>query len=252
MTFFVASLFYLLLVMASRYLLFVLRLATGMTGLFVLAATVLTFALLGKMTDAASQPEVQLALDTKRPNMFEAWHETQAGFKDGWKGQHRPERGQLPPRTTASFDVQAYPYAQVLRYHEPSRAKRMALQALGALDDSLSVAGLLFLGYGSWLLFKLLRDVTPATPFTLANGQRLRKLALLVLGLYFWQYAAYLLVWLLVPAYRVASLAYPLSHYVRLNTESLVPGPAIGIGLAIIAAVYQRGVKLSREAELVI
>ena len=94
--------------------------------------------------------------------------------------------------------------------------------------------------------------MTPETPFTLANAQRLRKLALLVLGLYFWQYVAYLLVWLLVPAYRVASLAYPLSHYVRLNTENLVPGPAVGIILAIVAVVYQRGVELSREAELVI
>ena len=239
--------------MASRYLSLMLRVAKGLTGLFVVAAAVLTFSLLGKVADVASQPEVQLALDIRRPNLFEAWHETQAGFTDGLKGQHRPERGPLPPLAAAArFDVQADPYAQVLRYREPSGAKRVVLQVLGALDDSLSVAGLLFLGYGSWLLLKLLRDVTPETPFTLANAQRLRKLALLVLGLYFWQYVAYLLVWLLVPAYRVASLAYPLSHYVRLNTENLVPGPAVGIILAIVAVVYQRGVELSREAELVI
>lgn len=238
--------------MASRYLLFLLRFAKVMTGLFVVVAAVSIFSLCGKMFDAASQPEVQLSLDTKRPNVFEAWHEAQAGFKDGLNGHRRPERGPLPARTAASFDVQAYPYAQVLRYREPSDAKRMVLQALGALDESLSVAGLLFFGYGSWLLFKLLQDVTTENPFTLANAQRLRKLALLVLGLYFWQYVAYLLVWLLVPAYRLASLAYPLSHYVRLNTDDLVPGPAIGIGLVIIAAVYQRGVELSREAELVI
>jgi len=238
--------------MASRYLLLVLRIAKGLTGVFVVSAVVLTLSLFGKMVDAASQPEVQLALDTKRPNIFEAWHETQAGFMDGWKGRHRPERGPLSARTAASFDVQANPYAQVLRYREPSEAKRMVLQALGALDDSLSVAGLLFLGYGSWLLFGLLRDVTLETPFTLANARRLRKLALLVLGLYFWQYVAYLLVWALVPAYRVAALAYPLSHYVHLNTDDLVPGPLIGIALVIIAAVYQRGGELSREAELVI
>ena len=238
--------------MDNRYLLFVLRLAKGLTGFFVVMAVLLTGSLLLKIADAAYQPDVQLALDTSRPNLFEAWHETQAGFMDGLKGQRRPERGPLPARTAASFDVQAYPYARVLRYREPSGAKRLALQALGALDESLSVAGLLFLGYGSWLLFGLLRDVTTATPFTLANARRLRKLALLVLGLYFWQYVAYLLVWALVPAYRVASLAYPLSHYVRLNTDDLVPGPAIGIALVIIAAVYQRGVELSREAELVI
>jgi hypothetical protein len=111
---------------------------------------------------------------------------------------------------------------------------------------------MLFLACGSWLLLKLLQDVTPDTPFTLANAHRLRKLTLLVLGLYLWHYAAYLLVWALVPAYRVAQLAQPLSHYVRLNTDDLVPGIEVGFILFIIAAVYQRGVELSREAELVI
>lgn len=241
--------------MASRYLLLLLRIAKGLTGIFIVSAAVLTFSLLGKMVDVASQPEVQLTLDTKQPNIFEAWHATQAGFIDGLEGKPRPKRNSLPALAAApaaGFDVQANLDAQVLRYREPSDAKRMLLQALGALDDSLSVAGLLFLGYGSWLLFGLLRDVTLETPFTLANARRLHKLALLVLGLYFWQYVAYLLVWALVPAYRVASLAYPLSHYVHLNTDDLVPGPAIGMALVIIAAVYQRGVELSREAELVI
>jgi hypothetical protein len=238
--------------MAYQYLPLVLRITKGLTGFFLVVAATLALSLFGKMADVVSQPEVQLSLDTKRPNLFEAWHETQAGFTDGLHGRHRPERGPLPARTATSFDVQAYPYTQVLRYREPSVAKRLALQALGALDDSLSVAGLLLLGYGSWLLFKLVRDVTPETPFTLASAQRLRKLALLVLGLNLWQYVAYLLVWALVPAYRTAQLAYPLSHYVRLNTEDLVPSILVGFVLAIIAAVYQRGVELSREAELVI
>ena len=118
--------------MANRYLLFLLRFTKGLTGVFVIMAAFLTLSLCGKMVDAASQPEVQSALDTKRPNIFEAWHETQAGFTDGLNGRHRPERGPLPARTAASFDVQAYPYAQVLRYREPSDAKRMLLQVLGA------------------------------------------------------------------------------------------------------------------------
>jgi hypothetical protein len=241
--------------MAHAYLPLVLRITKGLTGVFLVMAAVLTLSLCGKMVNVASEPEVRLALDTSRPNMFEAWHETQAGFQDGLKGQHRPERGPLPTLATApaaGFAVQASPYAQVLRYREPSDAKRMALQAIGALDDSLSVAGLLFLGYGSWLLLRLLQDVTPEMPFDQANARRLRKLALLVLGLNLWHYVAYLLVWVLVPAYRVAGLAYPLSHYVRLNTDGLVPGLAVGFVLVIIAAVYQRGVELSREAELVI
>lgn len=237
--------------MAYAYLPFVLRIAKSLTGLFLVMASVLTLSLCLKLVEAASEPEVRLTLNTIRPNMFEAWHDTQAGFVDGLKGQRRPERGPLPA-LAADFDVHADPYAQVLRYREPSEWKRLALQALGALDGSLSVAGLLFIGYGSWLLFNMLQDVTPTTPFTLANAQRLRKLALLVLGLNLWQYVAYPLLWVLIPAYRTAQLAYPLSHYVRLNTDDLVPSFAVGFILAIITAVYQRGVELSREAELVI
>jgi uncharacterized protein YjeT (DUF2065 family) len=238
--------------MAYAYLTFVLRFTKILTGFFLVMASVLTLSLFLKMADAASKPEVRLALQTIRPNGFEVWHDTQAGFQDGLKGQRRPERGPLPALAAADFDVQADPHAQLLRYREPSEWKRMALQALGALDDSLSVAGLLFIGYGSWLLFSMLQDVTPATPFTQANAQRLRKLTLLVFGLHLWHYVAYWLVWALVPAYRVAALASPLNHYVRLNTDDLVPGVAVGFILLIIAAVYQRGVELSREAELVI
>lgn len=177
-----------------------------------------------------------------------------AGYADGSRGQRREERGPLPALRpiAANFELAADPRTPLLRYREPSAWKRVGLLALGALDDSMSVAGLLLLAGGSWLLLRLLQDVTPATPFTLANARRQRQLALLVFGLHLWSYLAYVLVWLLVPPYRVASLAAPLGHYVRLNTDELVPGVAVGFTLLIIAAVYQRGVELSREAELVI
>jgi uncharacterized protein YjeT (DUF2065 family) len=239
--------------MAYRYLPLALRFAKALTWFFVVMAGMLTLTLCGRIADAASEPEVRLVLNTARPNLFGAWHDSKEGFRDGQEGHTRELRGPLPAFPAATrFALVADPHASLLRYHEPSAWKRMALQLLGALDDSLSVAGLLFLGYGSWLLLKLLQDVTPDTPFTLANAHRLRKLTLLVLGLNLWHYAAYLLVWALVPAYRVAQLAQPLSHYVRLNTDDLVPGVEVGFILFIIAAVYQRGVELSREAELVI
>lgn len=239
--------------MAHRYLPKILRYAKVLTWLFLVSAGVLTLTLCGKLADAVSEPEVRLVLNTARPNLFGTGHDAREGFRDGQKGRAREVRGPLPALPAAmSFELLADPHTQQLRYREPSAAKRMALLALGALDDSLSVAGLLFLGYGSWLLLKLLQDVTPATPFTLANAHRLRRLTLLVLGLYLWHYPAYLLVWALVPVCRVALLAQPLSHYVRLNTDELVPGVAVGFILLIIAAVYQRGVELSREAELVI
>ncbi len=235
------------------YLPFALRFTKVLTWVFLFMAGSLTLMLCGKLIGVAGEPEVRLALETTRPNLFGAKHDAESGFRDGQQGQAREERGPLLalPEAT-SVALVADPHASLLRYREPSALKRMALLALGALDDSLSVAGLVFLGYGSWLLLKLLQDVTPATPFTQANARRLRQLTLLVLGLYLWHYPAYLLVWALVPAYRVAQLAQPLSHYVRLNTDDLLPGVAEGFILLIIAAVYQRGVELSREAELVI
>lgn len=239
--------------MAYAYFPLVLRITKALTVLFLVAAGVLTLELCGKMADAASEPEVRLMLDTVRPNLFGEWHDARAGFRDGQKGQHRLERGPSSAlATTLQFDMSATGNVQLLRYREPSAWKRVVLQALGALDDSLSVAGLFFLGCGSWLLLKLLQDVTPATPFTQANAQRLRMLTLLVLGLNLWHYVAYLLMWKLVPAYRVEWLAQPLNHYVRLNTDGLVPNMTIGFVLFIIAAVYRRGIEMSREAELVI
>ncbi|MGI4763245.1 MAG: DUF2975 domain-containing protein [Janthinobacterium lividum] len=239
--------------MKLAYLPFILRFTKVLTWVFIVMAGVLTLALCSKLADVATELEVRLVLETTRPNLFGAWHDADAGFRDGEKGRAREERGPLLalPATT-SFALVADPHAALLRYREPSAGKRMLLLVLGALDDSLSVAGLFFLGYGSWLLLKLLQDVTPATPFTQANAQRLRKLTLLVFGLHLWHYVAYQLIWVLVPDYRAAALAQPLSHYVRLNTDDLLPGVAVGFILLIIAAVYQRGVELSREAELVI
>ncbi|WP_345056128.1 DUF2975 domain-containing protein [Hymenobacter glaciei] len=123
---------------------------------------------------------------------------------------------------------------------------------MGASNEYQSLAWGAFLAVGSWLLWQLLLDVTPATPFTFTNARRLRGLGLLVLGLDFAQELAYLAVRALVPPFRVPGLTEPLSHYVRLNTETTLPGWEVGLMLLVIAAVYQRGVELSREAELVI
>jgi hypothetical protein len=152
----------------------------------------------------------------------------------------------------AGFELQASPGASLLRYREASALRRGALLALGAWSGSLSVPSVLLLALGSWLLLQLLRDVTPATPFTPANARRLLHLALLVLGLNLWDYVARAMVLALVPSFRIAELTAPLSHYVRLNTADVVPDFWVGYMLLIIAAVYQRGVELSREAELVI
>lgn len=230
------------LLRVSRPLAFFFLLGGGFAAVLLLVHTASVF-------DGAT---VRLTLNTTTPNLFSALHDVQAGWSDGYN--RRPARtAQLPQlAATARFEVAADPQAPVLRYHERSAGRRLALLYLGASNDYQSLAWVVFFAVGSWLLWQLLLDVTPATPFTFANARRLRGLGLLVLGLDFAQEVAYLTVRALVPPFRSPGLAEPLSHYVRLNTESTLPGWEVGLVLLVIAAVYQRGVELSREAELVI
>lgn len=203
----------------------------------------------------SSQPEVQLTLNTTRPALFGFWHEVQRGFDEGAAGPHPAPQVLPKPRLAAgpAFELQADSHTPLLRYREPSALRRVALLALGAWSGTgLSVAGVLLLGLGSWLLLRLLYDVTPNVPFTQANARRLLWLAGLVFSLNIWEYVARVAVLALVPAFRVTELTASLNQYVSLNTDELVPGFLTGFILFIIAAVYQRGVVLSQEAELVI
>lgn len=233
-----------------------LRLGRPLVVLFMFGALVAALMLLFRTISASTgSPEVRLALDKNSPNLFRPVHEMQAGFEDGYAGKpYRPGRGPLPAlRTgTSGFEVVADPQMPLLRYTEPSPWKRLALLYLGASNNYLSLAWVVFFGVGSGLLWRLLLDVTPASPFTFANARRLRCLGMLVLGLDFAEELSYLALRLLMPVFQVPGLAEPLSHYVRLNTETTLPGWEMGLVLLIIAAVYQRGVELSREAELVI
>ena len=226
----------------SRPLAFIFLLGGGLAAMLLLMRTVAAF----------EDGPVQLSLNTGTPNIFPALHDMQAGLFDGYYG--RPARTSLPVMLAAHapFELTTDPQAPVLRYHEPSAARRLALLYLGASNDYQSLAWVVFFGAGSWLLWQLLLDVTLATPFTLANARRLRNLGLLVLGLDLAQEMAYLVVRALVPPFWSPGLAEPLGHYVRLNTETTLPGWEVGLMLLVIAAVYQRGVELSREAELVI
>ena len=212
--------------------------------------------LLGLTFDAfTGNTEVRVRLDTAWPNLFSAAYIAKAGFED--RAPNRPNRLRQPPMprvqaSTSGFELAADPQAPLLRYKESSAWKRLALLYLGASDDLYSLSWLLFLGIGSWQLWQLLLDVTPATPFTLANSRRLAKLALLVLSLGIAQTVSYLAVRSLIPIFHAPGLTEPLSHYVQLSTENTLPGYLVGIILAIIAAVYRRGVELSQEAELII
>lgn len=246
--------------MAFLRLSFLLHLGRALVAFFVLAAGFAALLLLARSVDATTgDSDVRLVLDTNYPNMFTAIHAMETGLVAGGKANLGNNSGSSPQKNTQTvkaittgFALTTDPQTPVLRYHEPSSWKRLALLHLRASNDYQSLAWVVFFAVGSWLLWRLLLDVRAATPFTFANAHRLRGLGLLVLGLNVGQELAYLAVRALVPSFRTPSLAEPLSHYVRLNTETSLPGWEVGLMLLIIAAVYQRGVELSREAELVI
>lgn len=233
-----------------------LLLSRVVVGLLLFGAFIFSIQSIARTYDIATGgPEVRLALSTFSPNFFPALRDTKAGFDDGWHGRPmREDRGPLPAlqAATAGFELVADPREPLLRYREPTPWKRVALFYLGASDSLFSLPWLLFLNFGSYLLWRLLRDVTPATPFTFANARRLGQLALLVLGSFIWEKVAYILVRALVPTFRAPGLAETLNHYVSLNTENTLPNVWVGVGLTVIALVYRRGVELSQEAELVI
>ena len=233
-----------------------LLLSQVFVGMFLCVAFNSLFQLVGKTYDAVSGgPEVRLVLYTTTPNLFSTAHYMNAGFEDGFASRPpRPERGPLPAlrAATTGFELAADPHAPLLRYREPSTCKRLALLYLGAADGHFSLSWIVLISVGSWLLWGLLRDVTPGTPFTHANARWLAQLALLVLLLSQAQHLAYLGLRALVPAFHAPGVAETLNQYVRLNTDDSLPSSWVGIMLAIIAAVYRCGVKLSQEAELVI
>ena len=233
-----------------------LLLSQMFVGIFLFIAFGSLCKLVGKMYDAASGgPEVRLVLYITTPNLFPAAHDMNAGFEDGLAGRPpRPERGpyqrcEPPPR---GLNWQRIHTPPLLRYREPSTYKKLALLYLGAADGYFSLSRVVPISVGSWLLWGLLRDATPETPFTHANARRLARLALLVLLLSQAQYLAYLGLRALVPAFHTPGVAETLNHYVRLNTDDNLPSLWVDVMLAINATVYRCGVELSQEAELVI
>ena len=204
---------------------------------------------------ASGDSEVSLMLNRDSPNVFSTVYEIKAGWAAADQPPARPSKPQrllISGRDSARFELTTRTHAPLLRYAERNAWKRVALLYLGALDGIMSLAWIVYFCLGSWLITLLLLDVTPATPFTYGNARRLRSLGVLVLGLNVLQGLGYLLVRELVPAFRAPGLAEPLSHYIRFSTETMLPGWEVGVIFLIIAAVYRRGVELSREAELTI
>lgn len=231
-----------------------INLGRGFAYVFVAGAVVWAMVFAGKTFNLlVNGPEVKLVLTERAGHRFAP--PSSLTKRTETKPSDKPVNPLFSPHDFKAddFALTAFPETLVVRYNEQNPLKRVALFFLGASEhDVLSLAAVLYFTVGSWLLLKLLVDVKIETPFTLVNAQRLRKLALLVLLLHLAKYPARLAVEALVPAFHAPGIIEPLGHYVRLNTETTLPGAEVGIMLAVIAAVYKRGVELSQEAELTI
>lgn len=185
------------------------------------------------------------------------------GAMDGW---HATTPGQLkirrpapfapdsvaPQFNSAGYELLTNTNQQVLRYQEPAFGKRLALLWLGASHSTTGLGAALALSGIILLLWKLVRGVTPATPFTQANARRLRWIALLTLGWIIWQEIAHALLPLLLPSFTAEHLPLPLARYVELNGDAQTPDIWAVSVLAVIALIYRRGVELQQEAELTV
>lgn len=242
--------------MATSTLNLLLRLGRPLLFFFLLLGLFTLPLLFTRTLDVVTtEREIRLEVNTRHPHFFSVFHAVKVGWDDGVKNQPiKPARGPLPSLQagTTKFELATLPHTKLLRYEEPSAWKRLALLYLGASDNYLSLAWVIFFFVSSWWLWLLLLDVSPATPFSVGNARRLRNLGLLILGLAFLQEAAHVLLRALLPPFRVAGLEEPLSHYIVLNTDVSLPGWEVGFILLIIAAVYQRGVLLHQEAELTV
>jgi Protein of unknown function (DUF2975) len=203
---------------------------------------------------------IMLQLDRNHPTRYPLDAVVRAA-RNGWNYERWQNRNISrpvffsPDSVQASFNKEGYDVVvernrQVLRYQEPSFGKRLALLWLGASPTTMSVVQAVIVFGLALLLWQLLRDVTPATPFTLANARRLRTMMLLVVGWELWQMLAHVLLLRLVPDFVADGM--PLVDYVVLHGDNHTPGTLGIIMLIVIALVYRRGVALQQEAELTV
>ncbi|SHJ30557.1 Protein of unknown function [Hymenobacter daecheongensis DSM 21074] len=135
-----------------------------------------------------------------------------------------------------------------LMYREPNAARRFVLRLMNSQPQPVPyvLATLLF----CVLLHQILRDIRPGVPFTPANVQRLRWLALLFAACDLYKMLA---TWWL--RHHLAQVAPGLAPDLIPDTyfsSSLVANWLIGLMLLIIAAGYERGVELTEDAELTV
>lgn len=255
--------------MNIRAILSPLKIGRLLTGFFVLTGFLFLFAFVISSLQAVFSDDhtVKLELDTHKPHQFPLLgqlDDVERSYADGLIGVREvmPDFSPVPreqvvlnaPKSTSqvAFSLVAENRVRWLRYVEPNPWKRLGLYYVGASDQMLSLLKVLYYALGSWLLYRMLRDATEATPFTMANARRLEYFSLLIIFLSLAPNLMYGAVRALLPPIYIRELAQPMSHYVVLNTDNQMPGATMIVALAVIAFIYRRGVELHQEAELTV
>ncbi|RYU78768.1 DUF2975 domain-containing protein [Hymenobacter persicinus] len=169
--------------------------------------------------------------------------------------------------TSAGYDSllvskQTHPYQLIpkseklaLVYREDNFAKRAGLNLLGVMNKAGGRSSLPLVLYSmltGLLLYRILRGLSLESPFTEENARRIRWLGLLTIGLDVYQYVAYFYLKATIPNINVPGKLYLASQYVILDPAGKIGAWKFGLVLLVIAAVYQRGVEMAREAELTV
>jgi hypothetical protein len=157
----------------------------------------------------------------------------------------------------AAYPHQLVPKSEKLAlvYRERDYGKLLGLNLLGITNKAMgrtSVPLLLYSMLTALTLYRILHDTRLESPFTEVNARRIRWLGVLMIGIDVYQYLAYAYLRAIVPALPLPGHAQPTTQYLVLDPATAGGSWKFGLVLLVVAAVYQRGVELAREAELTV
>lgn len=142
-----------------------------------------------------------------------------------------------------------------LVYVERNFGKRVALMILGVTNHAggrTSLPLLLYSMLTGMLLYEILTEMQIESPFTEKNARRIRWLGFLMIGIDVYQYVAFRYMLSIVPHFRAPGLRGTVLEYLVLDPAEETGAWKFGLVLLVVAAVYQRGVLMAKEAELTV
>lgn len=246
-----------------RRLLFVYLSVAGLMVMLLAVTSLIVFLSWGSLNVSQPATTVEATVDFEHPALFGPAHDFLNGVVEGWKDgaagveRPQPERAAEPPQLSptppnGTHELVPDKNRQLLRYQETSPWKRLLLLQLGMTSEDISLGVVVYTLVSGVLLYRIMRDVKPKTPFTTANARRIRRLGILLIAADVYQQLVYVVLPLLVPPFREPSTGKLLSQYIVLTPRVEYGSWAVGLMLLVIAAVYQRGIELQQEAELTV